>query len=96
MSSWYDLLDPSLKGKISLPTTRSGKFTLTAHILGLDPGATPKAELAERSSTSEPVRGPVRVDLDVVRRHDHQARGGEIVACYQGWATMNTSPRRRV
>ena len=59
MSSWYDLLDPSLKGKISLPDDPVGQFTLTAQILGLDPGAMPKAEL-QTSSTSQSVRRPVR------------------------------------
>ena len=76
MSSWYDLLDPSLKGKISLPDDPVGQFTLTAHILGLDPGATPEGRAGIGRRPRQPVRGPVRIDLDVVRRHDHEARGG--------------------
>ena len=88
-TSWYDLLDPSLKGKISLPDDPVGQFTLTAHILGLDPGACPKASLAEV--------------VDLVRQFVVQSESisasfgdmttklvsGDIVACYQGWAAMN-------
>jgi len=90
MDSWYDLLDPSLKGKISLPDDPVGQFTLTAHILSLDPGACPKASL------------PEVVDLNrqfVVQSESISASfgdmttklvAGDIVACYQGWAAMNS------
>lgn len=90
MDSWYDLLDPSLKGKISLPDDPVGQFTLTAHILKLDPGACPKERLADV------------VDLNrqfVVQSESISASfgdmttklvAGDIVACYQGWAAMNS------
>jgi spermidine/putrescine-binding protein len=90
MSSWYDLLDPSLKGKISMPDDPVGQFTLTAHILGLDPGACPKASLADvvelnsrfvaQAESISPSFGDMTTKLV----------SGDIVACYQGWAAMNS------
>jgi len=90
MSSWFDLLDPSLKGKISMPDDPVGQFTLTAHILDLDPGACPKANLADvvelnsrfvaQAESISPSFGDMTTKLV----------SGDIVACYQGWAAMNS------
>ena len=90
MGSWYDLLDPSLKGKISMPDDPVGQFTLTAHILGLDPGACPKTSLADvvdlntqfvvQAESISPSFGDMTTKLV----------SGDIVACYQGWAAMNS------
>jgi spermidine/putrescine-binding protein len=90
MGSWYDLLDPSLKGRISMPDDPVGQFTLTAHILGLDPGACPKASLPDvvdlntqfvvQAESISPSFGDMTTKLV----------SGDIVACYQGWAAMNS------
>ena len=90
MSSWYDLLDPSLKGEISLPDDPVGQFTLTAHILGLDPGATPKSELGsvvDLVSQFVAQCGSISTSFGDMTT---KLVAGEIVACYQGWAAMNS------
>lgn len=90
MGSWYDLLDPSLKGKISLPDDPVGQFTLTAHILGLDPGACPKASLAEVVDLAR--QFVVQSESISASFGDMTTKlvSGDIVACYQGWAAMNS------
>ena len=90
MSSWYDLLDPSLKGKISLPDDPVGQFTLTAHILGFDPGACPKANLPEVVDLA--TQFVVQSESISASFGDMTTKlvSGDIVACYQGWAAMNS------
>jgi len=90
MGSWYDLLDPSLKGKISLPDDPVGQFTLTAHILDLDPGACPKASLPEVVDLAR--QFVVQSESISASFGDMTTKlvAGDIVACYQGWAAMNS------
>lgn len=90
MDSWYDLLDPSLKGKISLPDDPVGQFTLTAHILSLDPGACPKASLPEVVDLAR--QFVVQSESISASFGDMTTKlvAGDIVACYQGWAAMNS------
>jgi len=90
MSSWYDLLDPSLKGRISLPDDPVGQFTLTAHILGLDPGATPKDSLADVVDLNSQFVAQCEAISPSFSDMTAKLVSGDIVACYQGWAYMNT------
>jgi spermidine/putrescine-binding protein len=90
MSSWYDLLEPSLKGKISLPDDPVGQFTLTAHILGLDPGATPKASLPDVVDLNSQFVAQCESVSPSFSDMTAKLVAGDIVACYQGWAYMNT------
>ncbi len=90
MSSWYDLLDPSLKGKISLPDDPVGQFTLTAHILGLDPGATPKADLQKVVDLASQFVAQCESISPSFGDMTTKLVAGDIVACYQGWAAMNS------
>ena len=90
MSSWFDLLDPSLEGRISMPDDPAGLFNLTCKILGLDPAAAPKAELdnvvdtlgmfVAHANSVSPSFGDMTTKLVA----------GDIVACFHGWAAMNT------
>ena len=90
MSSWYDLLDPSLKGRISLPDDPVGQFTLTAHILGLDPGATPKADLQKVVDLVSQFVAQCESISASFGDMTTKLVAGDIVACYQGWAAMNS------
>ncbi len=90
MSSWYDLLDPSLTGKIAVVDDPQGAFALTCKILGLDPGACPKdkmqdvADLAGQFVAQSKGVSPSFGDMT------SKLVSGDAVACYQGWAAMNS------
>jgi spermidine/putrescine transport system substrate-binding protein len=89
LGSWYDLLDPSLTGKIAVVDDPVGSFTLASHVLGFDPGAVTQDQLKEVE--------------DLLRKMVAQSKGvspsfgdmttllvsGDAVACWQGWAAMN-------
>jgi spermidine/putrescine transport system substrate-binding protein len=89
LSSWYDLLDPSLTGKIAVVDDPVGSLTLAAHVLGYDPATVTQEQLTEIE--------------DLLRQMIAQSKGvspsfgdmttllvsGEAVACWQGWAAMN-------
>jgi spermidine/putrescine-binding protein len=93
LSSWYDLLDPSLEGKVALPDDPVGTFTLAAHVLGYDPSMVTQDQLPEIE--------------DLLRQIIAQSKGispsfgdmttllvsGDAVACWQGWAAMNSFAR---
>jgi spermidine/putrescine transport system substrate-binding protein len=90
LSSWYDLLDPKFKGKIAMVDDPVGGTTLAAHILGHDPASMTEQQYAEVQ--------------DLLKQFAAQSKGispsfgdmttllvsGEAVACFQGWAAMNS------
>jgi spermidine/putrescine transport system substrate-binding protein len=88
-SSWYDLLDPSLKGKVAAVDDPITNLTTAAHILGFDPATlTP-----DQASKVE----------DLLRKFVAQTKGispsfgdattllvsGDAVAMFGGWTAMN-------
>ena len=89
LTSWYDLLEPELKGKVALPDDPLGSFTLAAHVLGYDPATITQEQLAEiedllgqiiaQSKGVSPSFGDMTTLLV----------SGDAVACWQGWAAMN-------
>jgi spermidine/putrescine transport system substrate-binding protein len=90
MSSWYDLLDPSLKGKVATVDDPAGNFNLCCKILDLQSNEVPKDRLTDI--------------VDLMSQFVAQGRGvspsfgdmttklvsGDAVACFHGWAAMNT------
>jgi spermidine/putrescine-binding protein len=91
LTSWYDLLDPEFKGKVALPDDPVGSFTLAAHVLGYDPSTVTQEQLPEienlltqmiaQSSGVSPSFGDMTTLLVA----------GDAVACWQGWAYMNSA-----
>lgn len=87
--AWTDLLDPSLKGRITMPGDPGANFTLAAHILGYDPFRTPKNKIDEiaailkqfidHSKTIAPSYGDVASLIG----------SGEVVASFLGWAAID-------
>ena len=90
LSSWDDLLDPKLKGKVGVINDPLGAFTLTAHILGKDPAALPKAEYSEIKDYLTKMVGQAKSVAPSFGDMTNQLVAGDIVACFQGWAYMNS------
>ena len=90
LSSWDDLLDPKLKGKVGVINDPLGAFTLTCHILGKDPAALPKAEYSEIEDYLTKIVGQAKSVAPSFGDMTNQLVAGDIVACYQGWAYMNS------
>jgi len=90
LDSWYDLLDPKFKGKVGVINDPLGAFTLTAHILGKDPSALPKAEYAEIEDFLTKMVGQAKSVAPSFGDMTTQLIAGDIVACYQGWAYQNS------
>jgi spermidine/putrescine transport system substrate-binding protein len=89
LNSWYDLLDPSLKGKVALPDDPLGSFTLAAHVLGYDPATVTQEQLAE----IEDLLGQIIAQANGISPSFGDMTtllvSGDAVACWQGWAAMN-------
>ena len=90
LSSWDDLLDPKLKGRVGVINDPLGAFTLTAHILGKDPAALPKAEYSEIKDYLTKMVGQAKSVAPSFGDMTNQLVAGDIVACFQGWAYMNS------
>jgi spermidine/putrescine-binding protein len=90
LESWYDLLDPKFKDKVGVINDPLGAFTLTAHILGKDPAALPKAEYAEIEDFLTKMVAQAKSVAPSFGDMTNQLVAGEIVACYQGWAYQNS------
>ena len=89
LDSWYDLLDPSLKGKVALPDDPLGSVTLAAHVLGYDPSTLTQDQLAE----VEDLLGQIIAQANGISPSFGDMTtllvSGDAVACWQGWAAMN-------
>ena len=89
-TSWYDLLEPEFKGRVTLPDDPVGSFTLAAHVLGFDPSTTSKADgkkvfdllsqIIAQSTGIAPTFGDATTKMT----------SGDADICWQGWAAMNT------
>jgi spermidine/putrescine transport system substrate-binding protein len=90
MSSWKDLLDPSLTGKVAVVDDPQGMFALTCKILDLDPGACPKDQLSSVKDLSSQFVAQSRGISPSFGDMTTKLVSGDAVACYQGWAAMNS------
>ncbi len=90
LTSWYDLLDPSLKGKIGLPDDPVGSFTLAAHVLGYDPSTVTPDQLTEIEDLLTQIIAQANSVSPGFGDMTTLLVSGDIVACWQGWAYMNS------
>ncbi len=89
LSSWYDLLDPKFKDKVAMVNDPLGAFTLTAHILGKDPAALPKAEYSEIRDFLTKMVAQTKTVSPGFTEMTKALVDGEADVCYQGWAYQN-------
>lgn len=90
MSSWYDLLDPSLDGKIATVDDPAGNFNLACKILDLESHQVPKDRLKDiEDLLSQFVRASRGVSPSFGDMTSKLV-SGDAVACFHGWAAMNT------
>jgi len=89
LSSWYDLLDAKFKDKVAMVNDPLGAFTLTAHILGKDPAALPKAEYSEIRDFLTKMVAQTKTVSPGFTEMTKALVDGEADVCYQGWAYQN-------
>jgi spermidine/putrescine-binding protein len=91
LPSWYDLLDPKFKGKVAVMDDPVGSFTLAAHVLGFDPATvtpdqrTKIEDLLRKMIAQSKGASPSFGDISSL------LVSGDVVACWQGWAYMNST-----
>ena len=90
LTSWYDLLDPKLENKIGLPDDPVGSFTLAAHTLGYDPAMVTQDQKTEIVDLLTQIVSHARSVAPSFGDMTTQLVNGDIVACWQGWAAMNS------
>jgi spermidine/putrescine transport system substrate-binding protein len=90
LSSWYDLLDPKFENKIGLPDDPVGSFTLAAHTLGFDPATVTQEQKQEIVDLLTQIVQHARSVAPSFGDMTTQLVNGDIVACWQGWAAMNS------
>jgi spermidine/putrescine transport system substrate-binding protein len=90
LTSWYDLLDPKLENKIGLPDDPVGSFTLAAHTLGYDPATVTEEQKTEIVDLLTRIVRHARSVAPSFGDMTTQLVNGDIVACWQGWAAMNS------
>jgi spermidine/putrescine transport system substrate-binding protein len=90
LDSWYDLLDPKFENKIGLPDDPVGSFTLAAHTLGFDPAEVTQDQKQEIVDLLTQIVSHARSVAPSFGDMTTQLVNGDIVACWQGWAAMNS------
>jgi spermidine/putrescine-binding protein len=90
LTSWYDLLDPKYKDKIGLPDDPVGSFTLASHVLGYDPSQVTQEQKAEVVDLLTQIVQQANSIAPSFGDLTTQLVSGDIVACWQGWAAMNS------
>jgi spermidine/putrescine transport system substrate-binding protein len=90
LKSWYDLLDPTLENKIGLPDDPVGSFTLAAHVLGYDPATVTQEQKQKIVDLLTRIVKQARSVAPSFGDMTTQLVNGDIVACWQGWAAMNS------
>jgi spermidine/putrescine transport system substrate-binding protein len=90
LKSWSDLLDPKFKDKIGLPDDPVGSFTLAAHTLGYDPATVTQEQKAEIVDLLTQIVKQAKSIAPSFGDLTSQLVAGDIVACWQGWAAMNS------
>ncbi len=92
LTSWYDLLDPKFTGKIGAVDDPQGNLALCCHILGKQPNNIPKdspdvkelGDLLSKFWAQTTGVSPSYGDMT------QKLVSGDVVACWLGWAAMNT------
>jgi spermidine/putrescine transport system substrate-binding protein len=90
LTSWYDLLDPQFENRIGLPDDPVGSFTLAAHTLGYDPATVTQDQKQEIVDLLTRIVRHARSVAPSFGDMTTQLVNGDIVACWQGWAAMNS------
>jgi spermidine/putrescine-binding protein len=90
LGSWYDLLDPKYKGKIGMPDDPVGSLTLASHVLGYDPSQVTQDQKAEVVDLLTQFVQQAKSVAPSFGDMTTQLVSGDIVACWQGWAAMNS------
>jgi spermidine/putrescine transport system substrate-binding protein len=90
LNSWYDLLDARFENKIGLPDDPVGSFTLAAHTLGYDPAQVTQEQKQEIVDLLTQIVRHARSVAPSFGDMTTQLVNGDIVACWQGWAAMNS------
>ena len=90
MSSWYDLLDPSLTGKIATVDDPAGNFNLCCKILDLQSHQVPKDRLQDIADLMGQFVAQSRGVSPSFGDMTSKLVSGDAVACFHGWAAMNT------
>ena len=89
LTSWFDLLDPSLKGKVALPDDPLGSLTTAAHALGYDPATVTEDQLAEIKDLLSQIIAQSKGVSPSFGDMTTLLVSGDAVACWQGWSAMN-------
>jgi spermidine/putrescine transport system substrate-binding protein len=89
LDSWYDLLDPSLKGKIAVVDDPVGSLTLASHVLGYDPATLTQDQLSEVEDLLRQMVAQAQAVSPSFGDMTTLLVSGDAVACWQGWAAMN-------
>jgi spermidine/putrescine-binding protein len=90
MSSWYDLLDPSLDGRIATVDDPAGNFNLCCKILDLQSNEVPKDQLNDIVDLLSQFVAASRGVSPTFGDMTSKLVSGDAVACFHGWAAMNT------
>jgi spermidine/putrescine transport system substrate-binding protein len=90
MSSWYDLLDPSLTGKVATVDDPAGNFNLCCKILDLQSHEVPKDRLSDIEDLMSQFVAQSRGVSPSFGDMTSKLVSGDAVACFHGWAAMNT------
>jgi spermidine/putrescine transport system substrate-binding protein len=87
--AWADLLDPKLKGHISMVNDPASAVNLTANILKFDTQRLTKDQLNQIGEYLKRIREQCRTVAGSWGDMTTLLVQGEIVACYDGWVSMN-------
>ena len=90
LTSWFDLLDPSLKGKVAPPHDPLGAFTLPRRTARLRPGRTvTEDQLADIKDLLSQIIAQSKGVSPSFGDMTTLLVSGDAVACWQGWSAMN-------
>ncbi len=92
LKSWSDLLDPKFKGKVGAVDDPQGNLALVCHILGKQPDKLAKdspdiQEIKDYLTAMWAQTPGVSASYGDMTQ---QLVSGDVVACWMGWAAMNT------
>jgi spermidine/putrescine transport system substrate-binding protein len=90
MGSWYDLLDPSMTGKVATVDDPAGNFNLCCKILDLQSHQVPKDRLDDVADLMSQFVAQSRGVSPSFGDMTSKLVSGDVVACFHGWAAMNT------
>jgi spermidine/putrescine-binding protein len=90
MDSWYALLEPSLAGKVATVDDAAGNFNLCCKILDLQSHQVPKDRLQDIADLMGQFVAQSRGVSPSFGDMTSKLVSGDAVACFHGWAAMNT------